>query len=219
MPLCCTRRFWRRAEKAEEVDDSSGSFGQFAAGVIWGWIAARQASGSDPAQTCGRGRAGHSKPVERGPAHALRRAEQCGCIRRTHSADRSHRAGLPRDRQDACWHRRADEALAWVERGIALERQNSQWSWAGGDLKKLQRELLASLGRGREALESAWTEFQARPSKYAYDDLVERVPGADRPAWKEKARSSWSGRANSGATPAMPISPAKSSPRGSTWRR
>jgi hypothetical protein len=37
--------------KADELDDSSGSFGQFAQDLICGWIKARQASGADPDKT------------------------------------------------------------------------------------------------------------------------------------------------------------------------
>jgi hypothetical protein len=38
-------------EKAEELDDSSGSFGQFAGELICGWIKARQASGAEADET------------------------------------------------------------------------------------------------------------------------------------------------------------------------
>src|SRR5690349_4849455 len=38
-------------EKAEELDDSSGSFGQFAKDLICRWIKARQASGAGPDNT------------------------------------------------------------------------------------------------------------------------------------------------------------------------
>jgi hypothetical protein len=41
-------------EKAEELDDSSGSFGQFAGDLICRWIKARQVSGADPAETATR---------------------------------------------------------------------------------------------------------------------------------------------------------------------
>jgi hypothetical protein len=41
-------------EKAEEIDDSSGSFGQFLAELYRGWIKARQAAGADPAETATR---------------------------------------------------------------------------------------------------------------------------------------------------------------------
>ena len=37
--------------KADELDDSSGRFGQFARDVICGWIKARQFSGADPDRT------------------------------------------------------------------------------------------------------------------------------------------------------------------------
>ena len=37
--------------KADELDDSSGSFGQFARDVIYGWIKARQSSGANPDMT------------------------------------------------------------------------------------------------------------------------------------------------------------------------
>ena len=41
-------------EKAEEVDDSSGSFGQSVGRLCCGWAAARQASGADPQETASR---------------------------------------------------------------------------------------------------------------------------------------------------------------------
>src|SRR5579864_9188302 len=41
-------------EKAEELDDSSGSFGQFAQDLICRWIKARQKAGADPNETAAR---------------------------------------------------------------------------------------------------------------------------------------------------------------------
>jgi len=41
-------------EKAEEIDDSSGSFGEFVDELYCGWIKARQAAGADPAETATR---------------------------------------------------------------------------------------------------------------------------------------------------------------------
>lgn len=41
-------------EKAEEVDDSSGSFGQFVQGLFCGWVKARQAAGADRNETAAR---------------------------------------------------------------------------------------------------------------------------------------------------------------------
>ncbi len=40
--------------KIEELDDSSGSFGQFVNGLYCGWIKARQAVGADPGETASR---------------------------------------------------------------------------------------------------------------------------------------------------------------------
>ena len=41
------------------------------------------------------------------------------------------------------------EALAWVERGIDLDKKASRGSMAGYGLAKLKRELLTKLGAGR----------------------------------------------------------------------
>ena len=41
-------------EKAEELDDSSGSFGQFVQDLYCGWIEARQAACADPEETATR---------------------------------------------------------------------------------------------------------------------------------------------------------------------
>jgi hypothetical protein len=38
-------------EKAEEIDDSSGQFGQFVEELYCGWITAREAAGAGPAET------------------------------------------------------------------------------------------------------------------------------------------------------------------------
>jgi hypothetical protein len=38
-------------EKADEVDDSSGSFGEFAGSLMCAWAEARQASGANPEDT------------------------------------------------------------------------------------------------------------------------------------------------------------------------
>jgi hypothetical protein len=51
----------------------------------------------------------------------------------------------------------------------------------------MRRALLAKLGRGREALDSAWAEFQAHPSKFTYDELIRYVPKSERGSWHEKA--------------------------------
>jgi hypothetical protein len=87
--------------------------------------------------------------------------------------------------------RRPADALAWVERGLALERKSL--SCADHDLGALRRDLLVALGRGDAALEAAWTDFKAQPSKYAYADLLRYVPKAERAAWHEKAMDAAAG--------------------------
>jgi hypothetical protein len=77
--------------------------------------------------------------------------------------------------------RKPDEALAWVERGRALDREEQFQSTAAYDLDKLHRELLTRLGRGDEALEAAWTDFREHPSKYSYDDLMKFAPKGQAP--------------------------------------
>ncbi len=83
--------------------------------------------------------------------------------------------------------RKPGAALSWVERGLALDKKHPHGSVAGHDLARLKRELLTKLGRGSEAIEAAWAEYCAHPSKYSYADLMKYVPKADRAAWHEKA--------------------------------
>ncbi len=45
--------------------------------------------------------------------------------------------------------RKVNEALAWVDRGLAVDRKHPHGSMAQYDLAKLKRELLTKLGRGR----------------------------------------------------------------------
>jgi uncharacterized Zn finger protein len=83
--------------------------------------------------------------------------------------------------------RKPAEALSWVERGLALDKKVPHGSMAGHDLAHLKRDLLTKLGRGNEALDAAWAEFRAHPSKYSYDDLMKYVPKTERRSWHEKA--------------------------------
>ena len=82
--------------------------------------------------------------------------------------------------------RKTAEALAWVERGLTLEKKRPSSS-ADYELTQLKRELLSKLGRGDDALEAAWAEFEAHPSKYSYADLMRYVPKAERSAWHARA--------------------------------
>lgn len=219
--------------KAEELDDSSGSFGQFAQDLICLWIKARQASGADPHETAATLLAwidddpyAFCYQIEKAAAAAFDKAgltafeklirarfaaiasgEQSGyayrqwsdVLRAIYLAQRNIAAYVALAGQTGLTPqdclalgtllatRKPNEALAWVERGIAIDRQCHVRSTAAYDLDRLQRELLTRLGRGDEALEAAWADFREHPSKYGYDELMKFVPKAARQEWHEKA--------------------------------
>ena len=83
--------------------------------------------------------------------------------------------------------RKPDDALAWLERGIQMEKPDAFQLGASHKLAEMRRALLAKLGRGNEALDSAWAEFQAHPGEFTYAELIRYVPKAERGAWHEKA--------------------------------
>jgi len=83
--------------------------------------------------------------------------------------------------------RKPSEALRWVERGCALDREKRFSSGMAYELERLRRELLTKLGRRDEAREAAWTDFLQHPSKFTYQDLMRIVPKLQRKEWHEKA--------------------------------
>jgi len=83
--------------------------------------------------------------------------------------------------------RKTNDALAWVERGLAAEKPNALGGGVSHKLGKMRRALLVKLDCGGEALDSAWAEFQARPGKFTYEELVRYVPKAERGEWHKKA--------------------------------
>jgi uncharacterized Zn finger protein len=85
------------------------------------------------------------------------------------------------------------EALAWIDRGLELDKGHPHGSMAGYDLAKLKRELLMKIGRAGDAREEAWAEFRAHPSKYTYEELMRFVPKAERSAWHAKAMDAAAG--------------------------
>jgi tetratricopeptide (TPR) repeat protein len=225
-------------EKADELDDSSGSFGLFVGDLIRGWIKARQASGADPDETAARllarmdddpygfcyqierdaakafGKAGLAaferqirsrfqiastakpapgKPLGHQPEYLLRHYGEI--LRTLYLAQKdlaayvslTTRTGLTAKDCHALAtmlvkRRKPEEALAWAERGIALDRERADYL-----LTDLHRELLTRLGRGNEAIEAAWADFRKNPGKYSYDDLMKLVPKPERTAWHGKA--------------------------------
>src|ERR1035441_1838745 len=231
-------------EKAEELHDSSGSFGQFVGDLICKWIKAMQASGADPDETAARllawmdddpyalcydiekdaskafdkaglvaferqirtrfEAAGTVKPAQGkalGHAPEYLRRHYGGVLRTIYLARQNladyialaNRIGITVQDCHAVatmlvTRRKPDEALAWAERGVALDRENPHGcTMAGYHLIGLHRELLTKLGRGNEALEDAWAEFREEPGKYSYAELMKFVPKTGRAAWHEKA--------------------------------
>ncbi len=230
-------------EKAEGVDDSSGSFGQFVGQLFCAWLEARQATGADPDETancllgwmdddpygfCYRlerdiaqafdeaGLSAFAKLVrarfdgahDKTPKDANSYKDSPDYIRRrwgevlrtlyAAAKDISAYVALAENigltAQDCqmiasllVGRRKPAEALGWVERGIELDKQAPHPSTAVHDLAKLKRGLLVKLGRGDEAIEAAWADYCAHPSRYTYDDLMKLLPKAERKAWHERA--------------------------------
>jgi hypothetical protein len=229
--------------KIEELDDSSGSFGQFVGDLYCGWIRARQAEGANPDETVSRMLAwmdnddyGFCYHIEKDAAKVLDKANLAAFVTQVRARfDAAANAprkvdGTHNDRPDyarrrdseilrtlyavqkdvvayvalaeetgltaqdchavatlLAGRRKPEEALAWVERGIDLDKRTPHGSTAGHDLAKLKKELLAKLGRGDEALDAAWGDYRESPSVYRYNDLMKFVPEAERAKWHEKA--------------------------------
>jgi hypothetical protein len=229
--------------KIEELDDSSGGFGQFVDDLYCDWIKARQAEGANPNETASRLLAwmdddehGFCYDLEKDAARVLDKDNLAAfatqirarfddaakvpprtdgrfrdrpdylrrrwgeALRTLYAAQRNVAAyvalagetGLTAQDCHAiatllAGRRKPEEALAWVERGIDLDKKAPHGSAAGHDLAKLKRELLTKLGRGNEALATAWADYREHPSKYTYDDLMKFVPKAERTKWHEKA--------------------------------
>jgi hypothetical protein len=83
--------------------------------------------------------------------------------------------------------RKVSEALAWVERGLALDKKQPYPSVGEHPLARLRRELFCQLGRESEALDEAWREFQEWPCKHRYEELMRFVPETERASWYAKA--------------------------------
>jgi hypothetical protein len=60
----------------------------------------------------------------------------------------------------------AEQALTWVERGLALDADTAGGSFARFDLVELRPRLLADLGRAAEALAAVWADFCAHPARW-----------------------------------------------------
>jgi hypothetical protein len=97
-----------------------------------------------------------------------------------------------------------DRALEWTERGLELDAAERHGSFAGHDLRDLQRQLLTRLGRHDEAVQAAWADFERSPSTYTYESLMEFVPEAERLDWHAKAIEAAAGASSlHGAVPLL----------------
>ena len=79
------------------------------------------------------------------------------------------------------------DALAWVEKGLALEKRRQWGNQSSLGLGPMKQELLRKLGRSEEALDAAWSEFKNHPSMYGYEDVMKCVSKADVAQWHRKA--------------------------------
>jgi hypothetical protein len=218
--------------KAEEVDDSSGSFGTFVEELFCKWVGARQAAGSPPEETAAQllewmddDPYGFCEGFETEVSSVLDKAGLAALVtqvrERFESAssindDRIGREGTYERRR---WSevlralyivqkdvrayvalaeqtgvsakdchavailliakRKREEALSWVERGVGIATKGP-WSSSGYELRNLRRDLLRALGRGTEALDSAWSEFAEHPSIHTYEELMKFAGQAHR---------------------------------------
>ncbi len=226
-------------EKAEEVDDSSDSFGPFVSELFCGWIRARQAVSADPEVTAARllqfiddDPYGFSRGAKTAAAKVFDKAGVAAFEKQVR-ARFDAAAAEPADYARRQWgevllnlyltrknlaayvvlaeqtgltakdchaiatmlvaRRKLDEAFAWVERGIGFDTTRARVDFVDHDLAGLRRVLLSKLGRGGEALESAWAVYRTRPSEYTYVDLMKFVPKTERAAWHEKAMNAIEG--------------------------
>jgi hypothetical protein len=64
--------------------------------------------------------------------------------------------------------RRPEDALSWVERGLKIARTDNRKSYEEYELGELKRALLAKIGRPKDELQSAWSEFESREAEFAF---------------------------------------------------
>jgi uncharacterized Zn finger protein len=83
--------------------------------------------------------------------------------------------------------RRPEDALSWVERGLKIARTDNRKSYEEYELGELKRALLAKIGRPKDALQSAWSEFESHPSTFTYKELMRYMPAKEKMAWRQKA--------------------------------
>lgn len=78
-------------------------------------------------------------------------------------------------------------ALAWIERGLALEPTRNWRNEGSSFLNHMKPEILSHLGKKEDALAQTWAEFERNPSEFSYEEFMRYVPKTDRAKWHEKA--------------------------------
>jgi tetratricopeptide (TPR) repeat protein len=79
------------------------------------------------------------------------------------------------------------EALLWIDKGLALEKESNWPNFSAWGLDAKKRELQAKLGQKEEAFNSAWSEFMKRPSGYTYEEFMKYIFEKDIEHWHKKA--------------------------------
>jgi uncharacterized Zn finger protein len=70
---------------------------------------------------------------------------------------------------------------------LKISRADSRTSYGEHELGELKRVLLARIGRPEDALQSAWSEFEAHPSTFTYKELMRYVPNKEKTNWHQNA--------------------------------
>jgi tetratricopeptide (TPR) repeat protein len=83
-----------------------------------------------------------------------------------------------------------EEALAWADRGIALETAGDESDRVAWDLPRLRRAVLHDLGRKPEALDERWKAFEAFPSVNSFEELMGLLTRSERGTWRKRALDS-----------------------------
>jgi len=230
-------------EKADEVDDSSGCFGEFFQELFCSWIEARQNAGYEAEQSVyqmfkwmDNDEYGFLHDVQESLVEVLDREGLALFEARIKSrfrealfkADPTNRKRIydypfdvrrnaailksiclakedtdsyqslcdelgttPKDCENIAKIKRKNRqlrsALIWVDKGLDLEKTATWPNESAWGLPALKRNLLVELGRKKDAVESAWSGFEAYPSEFAYDELMKYVSRKDRERWHKKA--------------------------------
>ena len=75
------------------------------------------------------------------------------------------------------------EALAWVEKGLKLQKNERLYRGSSYKLDTMKRDILSKLGRPEEALEDAWQNFKKYPNDFSHKELLKYIPTRQHTDW------------------------------------